>query len=363
MITFFDLIKKDDFRDYVSKRISAASPEPYEFPKSFPKLYKYRSMSSYTIDDIVNCKMSLSAIGEFNDVFDGAMHQYGSKQEREKAAEAEWEKLEALRIQAQIPEGYYDAMKRDDLVKPLIDFYKRESRLKFRNLECLSTYVCCFSKNVSSTLMWAHYADSNKGFCIEYDFNTLPADCLYKKALFPVAYTPTPIDVVDLLNDTDNRIFQYPIDAAALCTALNKSSVWQYEQEWRLILMFAPFRLEMQRLTVDSPVQPSRICLGFHFLKSFFYRDYDSEHKKSKDILKKFMELIAFMQKQDIKVAFMIPLIGSYRFYPFEIPIDKLQNFMVQNFPDESPQNMRFYHTIHDRLMDLIEQLQEDSHA
>lgn len=30
--------------------------------------------------------------------------------------------------------------------------------------------IACFSESIESVLMWSHYADSHKGFALEYDF-------------------------------------------------------------------------------------------------------------------------------------------------------------------------------------------------
>ena len=360
MITFFDLIQKEDFRDYVSKRIASGSHEAYSFPKTLPLLYKYRSLSAYAVDDIVNNKLSLTSIGEFNDIFDGAIHQYGTMEEIEKAAEAKWNELESNRIAAHLPEGI---LRRDDIVKPFIVHFKKESRLKFRELDYLGTYVCCFTTDNYSTLMWAHYADSNRGISIEYDFNQMPTpneNPLYK-SIFPIAYTPDPIDISDLLTDKSGQV----LDAAVLCTALNKSTIWQYEQEWRIVWVLATFSEKERRLSINLPVRPSKVSLGYHFLKSFFYYNHKniSERTNSEKMIKKFLELIAFLKKNCIPVAVMVPSIGSYQFVQRDIPIDELYEFMLHHFQDEEPESMRYYYTIHDHLMDLIEKTQEDTNA
>ena len=364
MITFLDLIQNDGFRSFVSKRIEDGTQKPYMFPPVLPLLYKYRSLSMHAIDDIVNNKITLTSIGEFNDIFDGAIHQYGSLEEIEAAAEAWWTEMETHRIAARLPGGL---LRRDDIVKPYIEHLKTEARLKFRELDYLGTFVCCFSKENSSTLMWAHYADSNKGLCIEYDFNKLPIPKgdLLRSSIFPVAYTSEPIDVGDLLSETGSQIYQYPLDAAVLCTALNKASVWQYEQEWRIIWVLAS-SLEMdQRLTINSLIVPSKLYFGYHFLRPFFYYNYtsDSEYKKCKEIINKFMELVAYMQNNKIRAAVMTPSIGSYKFIPYDISPDALYGFMLQHFQDGQPESMRYYYTVHDYLMDLLERSEEGTHV
>ncbi len=360
MITFFDLIQNDDFRSFVSKLIADNIQHIYSFPSVLPPLYRYRSLSTYAIDDILNSKITLTSIGEFNDIFDGAIHQYGNREEIEKAAEAQWDEMETYRIAAHLPEGI---LHRDDIVKRYIKRFKRESRLKFRELDYLGTYVCCFSKSFSSTLMWAHYADSNKGFCIEYDFNNIPIPKgnPIRKSIFPVAYTSEPIDVRDLLAETGSQIYQYPLDAAVLCTALNKASIWQYEQEWRIVWVLSSSLKKDQRLTINSLVVPSKLYFGYHFLRSFCYYSLksDSEYNKCKTLIRKFIELVAFMQKNKIRAAVMAPSIGSYQFKPYDISTDELYGFMLRHFQDGKPKSIRYYYMIHDYLMDLLEKSEE----
>lgn len=107
----------------------------------------------------------------------------------------------------------------------------------------------CFSKTNSSQLMWAHYANSHKGFCIEYqlplvrnddDFNRLSS--WEQKAwvyTLPMAYMRERIDLTDevcmLLRDIPALEEQFPFYKFGL---LAKNMEWQYEQEWRFIYPF-----------------------------------------------------------------------------------------------------------------------------
>lgn len=356
MVTFFDLIQDDEFRNFVSNRIEYSMQKLYSFPTRFPLLYRYRTLSTYAIDDIVNGIISLSSIGEFNDVFDGAFHQYGTLDEIEKVAEKKWNEIETLRIAANIPG---DLIERNDIVDSYRNYLKTESRLKFRELEFLGTYVCSFSQENSSTLMWAHYADSNKGLCMEYDFNGLPVidGNILRKSIFPIAYTSKPIDVSDLLVDDGNQVCQYPLDAAILCTALNKDSVWQYEKEWRIVFVLAYLNHECKRIQINSLIKPSKICFGYHFLKPFFYYDHSdrSEYDKCAKLIRKFFELIEFIHNNNIKVAVMVPSVGNYKLKPSEISIEELHKFMLRHFKEGRPERMEYYYVIHDYLMDLIE--------
>lgn len=362
MLTFFDLVQKHDFRQFVVNRIISNTKKPYCFPNRFPKLCKYRALSLYSIEDIINESFTLSSIGEFNDAFDGAIHQYGTDEERTRAAELKWQELEYHRVNAGLPES---VLHHDQFVNPYKNYYKETSRLQFRELDYLGTYVGCLSEENTSTLMWAHYADSNKGMCIEYDFNQLPADAIIRKMLFPVVYTDTPIHVSDLMNDTNHSIYDYSMDAAVLCSALNKANIWSYEREWRLIMVWTTLREKTRRFPILLHIQPSNIYFGYHFLKHFFYYDKVSsdERDQYKALFKSFLNLLSYLKEKAVPIAIMVPDVGSYSFKPITISADDFQAFMHEEFDEDSPENMRYYYTVHDHLMDLLEKPQEENHA
>ena len=88
--------------------------------------------------------------------------------------------------------------------------------------------VACFSENVDSVLMWAHYADSHRGFCIEYDTSRILKP--YNSLLFPVYYTDERYDSTDdVIKRNENTI---------LNPNFFKSKVWSYEKEWRIALTY-----------------------------------------------------------------------------------------------------------------------------
>lgn len=78
--------------------------------------------------------------------------------------------------------------------------------------------VCCFTTDPLNELMWAHYADNNKGVCLEFDLTKSPD--LHEK-INPVRY-----------NDTFPEINSMDEVPEALLT---KRTAWSTEKEWRLI--------------------------------------------------------------------------------------------------------------------------------
>lgn len=355
VITFLDLIKQENFRNYVSHRLAKMDVNmQHPFPSTFPNLYKYRSLSNYTVEDIVKQQITATCVGDFNDIFDGAIHQYGTNEEQKEAAETKWEDMEQLRFSAnfQVP-----LLKHNDLVNSYKDIFRIESRLKFRHLDYLGTYTCCLSSKNDSTLMWSHYAEANSGICIEYNFNSLPRDHLLKHAIFPVAYSKNPVNLTDLLNNEKREVFQYPLDAAVLCAALNKSDVWCYENEWRIVLVLTSMRNQVRRLPLKLNISPDAIYFGYHFLKPLFY--YSSRNPQERTLASTKIitlnKLVNHIEKMGISTFIMMPSVGRYKLIPMRVSIGELKKFVARHFKENEPANIRFYYTIHDELMGILE--------
>lgn len=355
MITFLDLVQNTEFRAFVERLLAERTRNnQYSFPNFFPPLYRYRALSSYAVDDIIHGKLTITRIGEFNDLFDGALHRYGTEEECQRTAEDKWNELNRHMLSANLPVGI---LKHDEYVNSYIENLKVESKLDFRKLDYLGTYICCFSTERSSILMWSHYANYNTGICIEYDFNSLSSNSLLRKTIFPVAYSQTPIDLRDLLADKNQSIYTYPLDAAVLCAALNKFDVWHYENEWRLMWVLYSTDKDSKRFPIKFPGIPSSISFGYHFLKPFFYHDFKnkSEIENAEKRIKDARRLLNHAKTADIAVSFMAPSIGSYQLKPVSIPIDSLLELMTRYFQNDEPENMRFYYVVHDDLMELAE--------
>lgn len=84
--------------------------------------------------------------------------------------------------------------------------------------------VSCFSEANDSLLMWSHYADSGKGFCLEFRTDKSPFEKLQQ-----VRYSEQmpEVDVVPILCGDSNEAI---MDLYRL-----KAEDWRYEKEWRCI--------------------------------------------------------------------------------------------------------------------------------
>ncbi len=105
----------------------------------------------------------------------------------------------------------------------------------------------CLSENPKSILMWSHYADQHKGFCIEYDFNKAIGTDFPLKHLLKVTYSDDMIAInlqtliqglrkkMDPNYMKDSAISQLSAETC-LKAILTKNSAWEYEKEWRIVL-------------------------------------------------------------------------------------------------------------------------------
>ena len=79
--------------------------------------------------------------------------------------------------------------------------------------------ICCFTTDPENNLMWSHYADGGKGCLIEFE---LAEDISYSK----VTYGKTPLVKAKEIRQLEaHEVF------------LHKLKYWQYEKEYRCILM------------------------------------------------------------------------------------------------------------------------------
>ncbi len=86
--------------------------------------------------------------------------------------------------------------------------------------------ITCFSEEHDNLLMWAHYGDSYRGFCLEFRTDIEP----FKSKLRRVDYVDDipEISLVPFVRDRDAS----QLIEKAYCT---KSRSWAYEKEWRAI--------------------------------------------------------------------------------------------------------------------------------
>ena len=137
-------------------------------------------------------------------------------------------------------------------IKDIRDFEERIEETRKKMISLIETYfpilsetskryssIACFSESIESVLMWSHYADSHKGFALEYDFRPTLEQPIKNVGLFPVVYSEERFDISDYIAWAFLQILgiqaKMPDIAASIKAALWKSDIWAYEKEWRMI--------------------------------------------------------------------------------------------------------------------------------
>jgi len=89
--------------------------------------------------------------------------------------------------------------------------------------------VCCFASTVDNPLLWSHYGDQHRGFCVGYNLDRKPKPELHKIVYGGTRTVHTSLIAKALLER--DVISQKILDRDIL---LRKASPWRYEREWRL---------------------------------------------------------------------------------------------------------------------------------
>lgn len=144
-----------------------------------------------------------------------------------------------------------------------------ENNLKRQCLRIKQDFLLtCFSEDVKSILMWSHYADSHKGFCIEYDMEKVSQ--MYRDFLFPVIYQEQCYDFTEMaimLDDSYYRamkaleILNIDTDYCLKDVTNNiyvpllvKAKEWSYEKEWRIVVPNIKFGLNEHFIDLSNAI-------------------------------------------------------------------------------------------------------------
>lgn len=150
---------------------------------SMPKyLYKYFSLNNFSIDSLENDYIYLSNPKDFNDPFDCNRNLIAQKQKEL----GDWEYVERLN-------------------------------------DISDKGIACFSENGMEPLLWSHYANSYRGFCLKFKVESLINAQDDSVKLKRVIYSQSP-EVISQEHPFSSY-YQY----------LLKLNNWNYEQEWRLL--------------------------------------------------------------------------------------------------------------------------------
>jgi hypothetical protein len=187
-----------------------------------PLLYKYRPDNENSINAFKNDILFFSAPSMFNDPYESLIKKPNNKE----LVKKHLIEKHGLDISGLGLEKFFDDT--FDLAKEIALKGKEEPQINLLEISEEIYRVCSFSETNDSVLMWSHYANMHKGFCLGYDFRSRHSHIL-TELLLPVIYDDSLLDITKpLLEDNTQGITMHALT--------RKATAWSYEREWRCIV-------------------------------------------------------------------------------------------------------------------------------
>jgi hypothetical protein len=187
-------------------------------------LYKYQPYSTKALENLKSRQIWFSAPAHFNDPYDCAISAVQT------FSDSDLRKLfDHCRSHDAPSPTAYDAKYLTGGVpnnRFRVEVARGSENVFNENRRILSEQrgVACFSVKNDDLLMWSHYADGHRGFCLEFDGTIEP----FSRSR-PVKYSgemPSLNPIHIMTNSEEDDLFEVMV--------LTKSQCWSYEEEWRL---------------------------------------------------------------------------------------------------------------------------------
>ncbi len=200
-------------------------------------LYKYRffDTSGYYLKVLEEAQLWFTSAREFNDPFDSSLSfQFDDKP---KGIQKEW--IENV-LKRQFP--LLNRQERQSLTRQHLRGIKNDPGYSERFIKKLvednynSFGICSLTPAKDDLLMWAHYSDNHRGFCVGIDTSRLLELQLSLATEGPLLSLQKVIysDEIPMINFFESMISDHR-DQDTLTLLCTKSTHWSYEQEFRLI--------------------------------------------------------------------------------------------------------------------------------
>lgn len=242
---------------------------PVNIPLKSPKtIYKYRDWTNDNHKTILtDNEIFLASPGEFNDPFDCkiATH-FLSLDTPDKVKHY----IEARRHESELDEKGIAIL--EERLNNISEYWDMFQALEFTMID--QHYgVLSLSARWDSILMWSHYANFHKGFCVGFNEEKMRLSGIFNCGGL-VKYS----DDFPLIDPHTNEI-----DVMFLQTQY-KAKNWEYEQEYRLSKLFSPNPpTNIQRVKKINPEFIEEVILGMGI--SYKYRSEITAICKAKNIL------------------------------------------------------------------------------
>ena len=215
------------------------------------RLLKFRAVNDYSLSALEKSQLWFSPLKDFNDPFEG-MHLLDSSLAMNEMVgffmKLNWECKEEMTAEAFLAKLSILKLNEEDLTIGNVVRAIAEPDIElFINIVHDSKVFCLSIDDgleglITNNLMWSHYADGLRGFCLVFDHDLL-LDCFVgpdKKIMRSIAVkyqnTPQIIKLSEFIQSLDSNSHsndEYVHQVTA--TIATKSEAWSYENELRIL--------------------------------------------------------------------------------------------------------------------------------
>lgn len=179
-------------------------------------LYKYRTLNRLSTQLLTNRELYFAKADELNDPYEISLPV---------TFEGTDDQIRTKLVSQQIPpteENVREARNPESNVRKRLEKHSEESLREARD----KFGICSFSEVNDNMLLWSHYADCHRGFCLEFDANgsSFRKQGTNELAREKVKYSR---------KIPSNSYFVNTPEQSARATFLNKYFGWNHEREWR----------------------------------------------------------------------------------------------------------------------------------
>ncbi|MFA7404855.1 MAG: DUF2971 domain-containing protein [Pelobacteraceae bacterium] len=190
------------------------------------KLYRYRSVTDMSIAGIEANEFFFASPSGFNDPFDckNLFTFHGARN-------SDWRIFLSNYLINKEP--HLTEQERKQAVEKVIRAGEHRSREKITEQGAIWSEILekqsrrlgivCLSEKPDDILMWAHYGDSHRGFCLEFDSDVLKKSYYCSRVRYRKEYP------------TFTEFVRSDLEEMARTFVLTKSNHWKYEKEVRLL--------------------------------------------------------------------------------------------------------------------------------
>ena len=222
--------------NHTLETMAVASDIKYKYMPSV--LYKYRSISSFTISALENDYLVSSSVDGFNDNLEVPIAIENKLDFCYSFLFEEFDIPNIIRPYISKPhsDSFVNKTQYAEIVEAAVTQIVSHSKNMYNLL--------CFSERPDIQPMWAHYANNNTGFCVGYN---LKEEHTLADVTLPVIYS-SDLDVHRINVSTYKEISD---GSMIMYASTLKNKDWQYEREWRTF--FLPSQIDIKKEKMPIP--------------------------------------------------------------------------------------------------------------